>query len=170
MIRLLGAALLACGSAALGFGAVGRLDGRVDDLRGLMSGVELMERELGWNLSPLPQQLRRAAGETQGRPAQFFSLCAQGAEHLNGRPFHQVWREAAEACQMRLERTDLELLEGLGGVLGRYDGDSQRRALSAAAQRLEEQLAQAVEQRGRLGRVYGVLGLTAGAFLMILLA
>ena len=38
----------------------------------------------------------------------------------------------------------------------------------ATREQLEEQLAQACEQRRRLGRVYGALGVTAGAVLMIL--
>lgn len=169
MIRLVGAALLTGGSAALGFGAVGHLEGRVHDLRELVAGLELMERELSWRMAPLPEVLGRAAEERSGRPAQFFSLCAQGAEHLNGRSFCQVWRQAAEASQMRLERTDEALLEQLGGVLGRYDGESQKQALAAAVGRLEEQREQAEAQRDRLGKVYGVLGVTAGVFLLILL-
>ena len=53
-------------------------------------------------------------------------------------------------------------------MLGQYDGESQRQALEHTREQLEEQLAQACEQRRRLGRVYGALGVTAGAVLMIL--
>lgn len=169
MIRLMGAALLTGGSAALGFGAVRHLEGRVRDLRELVTGLELMERELSWRMAPLPEVLHQAAEETQGRPSEFFGLCAQGAAHLNGRPFYKVWRQAAEASQLRLEGADVSLLEQLGGVLGRYDGESQKQALSAAVSRLEEQRAEAVSQRDRLGKVYGMLGVTAGIFLVILL-
>lgn len=169
MIRLAGAVLLTGGSAALGFGAVRHLENRVRDLRELVAGLELMERELGWRMAPLPDVLSRAAAATEGRTALFFSLCAQGAEHLNGRPFCKVWRQAAEASQLRLEAADLTLLEQLGNVLGRYDGESQEQALSAAVRRLEEQQGEAVSQRNRLGKVYGMLGVTAGIFLMILL-
>ena len=70
---------------------------------------------------------------------------------------------------MRLEQEDMDLLEQLGSVLGRYDRDSQRQALEIAGARLESQRAAAAAQKVRLGRVYGVLGLTAGLFLVILL-
>lgn len=169
MIRLAGAALLAAGTALLGLCAVRRLDGRVQDLEQLTAGLEVMLRELDYRLAPLPELLERAAAETGGRVSRFFGLCAQGASHLNGRTFQAVWCQAAEAGQLRLEQGDMALLEQLGGVLGRYDGESQRQALAAASVRLEERHGQAVERRGRQGRVYGVLGLTAGAFLMILL-
>ena len=169
MIRLVGAVLLTAGSALLGLCAVGRLDSRVQELRQLILGLETMAREMDYRLAPLPELLERAAAETEDRVSRFFTLCAQGASHLNGRAFHTVWCQAAEAAQMRLEQPDMALLEQLGCVLGRYDGESQRRALAAAAARLEQRHSEAVERRRRQGRVYSVLGLTAGAFLMILL-
>ncbi len=71
---------------------------------------------------------------------------------------------------MRLEQEDMDLLEQLGSVLGRYDvGTASGKALEIAGARLESQRAAAAAQRVRLGRVYGVLGLTAGLFLVILL-
>ena len=48
MIRLAGACLLMAGCGALGLGAVGRLDGRVRDLRELSAGLDTLQRELGW--------------------------------------------------------------------------------------------------------------------------
>lgn len=169
MTHLIGAALLTAGCGAIGLGAVGRLDGRVRDLRELAAGLDTLQRELGWRLAPLPAALAAAAGETHGQTASFFERCARDAGKLNGRPFQQVWREGLESCPLQLKREDRELLEKLGPVLGRYDGDSQRRAIEDALNRLEQQIAQAGENRRRLGRVYGVLGMTAGLFLAILL-
>ena len=57
----------------------------------------------------------------------------------------------------------------LGQVLGRYDADSQRRALAEAAAELRALRAEAAEDRRRLGRVYGVLGVAGGLLLVILL-
>lgn len=169
MIRMLGAVLLIAGCGGLGLGAVGRLDGRVRDLRELAAGLELMRRELGWRLTPLPKALGTAEAGTQGRAAQFFRFCAQRAVCLSGMPFQQLWREGLERCPLCLDREDRALLEQLGPVLGRYDGDSQCQAVEKVLAGLVRQQAQAEENRRRLGRVYGVLGVTAGLFLAILL-
>ena len=88
---------------------------------------------------------------------------------MNGRTFRQVWLQAEEASGLVLEPVDRLLLEQLGAVLGRYDAVSQRQALTAAVGRLEEQRLQAQRERQRLGRVYGTLGVAAGALLVILL-
>lgn len=169
MIKLLGAVLLAAGCGAIGLGAVAHLDGRVRDLRELVTGMETLQREMGWRLTPLPTALETAAAETHGHAANFFEYCAQRAGHLAGTPFQQLWREGLERCTLWLDGGDRALLGQLGPVLGRYDADSQRQAIEGAIEGLDRRQIQAAEDRRRLGRVYGVLGLTAGLFLVILL-
>ena len=169
MIRALGAALLTAGCGSLGLSAVNQLSGRVRDLRELSSGLEILQRELGWRLSPLPGALEAAAGGTHGRAAQFFACCARGARRLDGAPFRTLWSGALEGCPLRLNREDRALLERLGPVLGRYDGESQRQAVEEVLAGLDRQQVQAEDNRRRLGRVYAVLGLTAGLFLSLVL-
>ena len=169
MIRLLGAALLMAGCCGLGLSAVNRLDGRVQDLRELSAGLEILQRELGWRLAPLPKALEAAAAGTQGRAAQFLTFCAQESKQLAGAPFRALWSRGLEQCPMRLSREDRVLLEQLGPVLGRYDGDSQRQAVENVLSGLSRRQIQAEDDRRRLGRVYGILGLTAGLFLTLML-
>ena len=169
MIRLLGAVLLMAGCGGLGLSAVNRLDSRVRDLRELSAGLEILQRELGWRLAPLPEALEAAASGTHERAARFFAYCAQGSKQLAGTPFRTLWSRGLERSPLRLSREDRALLEQLGPVLGRYDGDSQRQAVENVLTGLYRQQAQAEDDRRRLGRVYGVLGLTAGLFLTLVL-
>ena len=169
MIRFLGAALLVAGCGGLGLSAANRLDCRVRDLRELSAGLEILQRELSWRLAPLPEALEAAAGGTHGRAAQFFAFCARESKRLAGAPFRTLWSRGLERSPLRLSREDRVLLEQLGPVLGRYDGDSQRQAVENVLTGLGRQQAQAEDDRRRLGRVYGVLGLTAGVFLALVL-
>ena len=169
MIRWLGAALLTVGCGILGLSAVNRLESRVRDLRELSAGLEILQRELGWRLSPLPDALEAAAGGTHERAAGFFAFCAQGSRQLAGISFRALWSRGLEQCPLRLNREDRALLEQLGPVLGRYDGDSQRQAVENVLAGLSRRLVQAEDDRRRLGRVYGVLGMTAGLFLALVL-
>lgn len=169
MIRLVGAVLLTSGSAALGLGAAAHLDGRVRDLKGLIAGLEAMKRALSASMEPLSQMLRAAAQSVQGRPKEFFQFCQQGASCPGEDGFAAVWAAALEAVPLRLEEQDLLELKPLEGVLGRFDGDSQLAALDRTAAQLAVRLEEAEEQRRRLGKVYGALGVTSGLFLAILL-
>ncbi len=169
MIRLLGAVLLIAGGGALGLGAVARLDGRVRDLGELAAGLDALQRELGWRLSPLPQALNTAVRTTHGPAADFFARCAQGAERGDGKSFQEVWREGLTVVPLRLKPEDRTFMERLGSVLGRYDGESQRLALEDAAAGLRSLQGAAADDRNRLGRVYGVLGTAAGLLTAIVL-
>ena len=70
---------------------------------------------------------------------------------------------------LELEGEARQILESLGGILGRYDGEGQAQALSLARAQLEQCLEAATAERARMGKVYGALGLAAGAFLVIVL-
>ena len=169
MTRLLGAVLVVAGCGALGLGGVARLDGRVKDLGELAAGLDALQRELGWRLAPLPQALDTAARAVHGPASVFFTQCARQAGQTDGQPFQQIWLDSLSAAPLRLTAEDRGFLERLGPVLGRYDGDSQRLALEDAAAGLRQLQGAAADDRRRLGRVYGVLGMTAGLFLAILL-
>lgn len=161
--------MVVAGCAAASFGAVCRLDGRVKDLEELTAGLETLQRELCWRLTPLPEAMKEAAGGIHGRAAELFDWCAGESRRLDGRTFQQVWQDGLERCPLALNKEDRAVLERLGPVLGRYDADGQRQAIEGAADSLNHRKVQATEDRNRLGRVYGVLGLTAGLFLVILL-
>lgn len=169
MMRLMGAALVVAGCGALGLRAAARLEGRVRDLGELAAGLDTLRRELGWRLSPLPDGLDAAGRALHGPAAEFFAQCARRARAPDGQAFQEVWRSELDAALLRLKPEDRVLLERLGPVLGRYDGDSQRLALEEGAAGLRALQGAAADERNRLGRVYGVLGVTAGLFLAILL-
>ncbi len=169
MIRLMGAVLIIAGCGGMGLCAAARLEGRVRDLGELAAGLDTLRRELGWRLSPLPDGLYAAGRALRGPAADFFTRCAQRAGAPDGQPFQEVWRAELDAAPLRLKPEDRALLDRLGPVLGRYDGGSQRQALEEGAAGLRALQGAAADERSRLGRVYGVLGITAGLFAAIVL-
>lgn len=169
MIRMFGALLLAAGAILLGCAADRHLKRRVVELQDLIQGLSTILRELEYRAAPLPDLLGVAAVHTSGQASAFFQLCAQSAEHLNGRTFQEVWRQTMEAVQLRLEQADLTILAQLGTFLGRYDTEGQRKMLENTIAQMETQRLSAQEQSVRMGKVYRVLSLTGGAFVLILM-
>lgn len=169
MLRLAGALLLAGGMAALGFAATGRLRRRVNTLTALAGALELMTRELSFRLTPMPELLEHLAGKAAPPVDLLFLHCREGLKDLGEVSLGQIWREGLRLAPLGLGQQDLEVLDGLGDVLGRYDGEGQLAALEQVRGELERILAGAREERDRLGRVYQAVGAAAGAALVILL-
>ena len=168
MVRLMGAVLVAAGGAALGFQAAAGLRSQVRALEEMAQGLALLERELELNAPPLSRLLERGAERSRGPAGALFRECLRGLDNLDREDFSTLWRRLVSGCGV-LGSEGQAVLTPLGDTLGRYDGERQREALAAARRRLEELAARLEENSRRRGRVYQALGLSGGAFLVILL-
>ena len=168
MIRLMGAALVAAGGALLGFQAAAGLGRRVRSVREMEAGLELLERELELSAPPLPRLLERGAEHSRGPARALFQGCVRGLDSLDREDFSTLWRRLVRE-QTGLPAEGQAVLLPLGDTLGRYEGERQREALSAARRRLGELAGRLEADSRRQGRVYQALGLSGGAFLVILL-
>ena len=146
MIQVLGAALIAAGGAFLGFQAAANLQRRVRSLRRMGAGLAVLERELELTAPPLPRLLERGAACGEGPARALFEGCLHGLDNL-----------------------DREGFPALGDILGRCEAERQREALSAVRRQLAEMSASMEMDSRRKGKVYQALGLSGGAFLIILL-
>ena len=95
------------------------------------------------------------------------SAWRRALDGLERETFAHAWRRLTD--QLPVSPEAKRALYPLGEVLGRYDGRGQQAAIAGARRELEGLRARAGEERLRLGKVYGALGVTAGAFLVILL-
>lgn len=168
MIRLIGALLIGAGGAWLGFGAAGRLGARVRALEELAEGLGHMARELELDQPPLEQLLERLIPGSRGAARTLFTGCRGALDRLEEEPFARAWARLVEGEPL-LSKEGQACLLPLGQVLGRCGWEEEQRALDAVARRLEEEAGRAREERRRMGRVYEVLGVSGGAFLVILL-
>ena len=167
MLRLLGAVLLTGGAGMMGFGAAARLNRRVRTRRLLTEALERMERELSFRLTSLPELFTLLAGHIAPPVGKFFACCRDSMSHLGEERLEDLWRNALAASDLDLGEEEHQILETLGGILGRYDGEGQTQALALARTQLERCLEAATVERDRMGKVYGALGLAAGIFLVI---
>ena len=160
MTTLAGKGLLFGGCVALGIlTGLGRLR-RVACLEEFRRILSSLARELTFSLRPLPELAEDVAGT--GPAGECLRACRRCFLASGG----ESWAESWETV---LRDEDRGLLAEFGQVLGRYDGESQQRALQALLDRLGEQVETARQTARRLVRVDVTLGVTAGLFCLILL-
>ena len=193
MMRLMGAVLVAFGAAWLGLTAAAELGRKVRRLEQLSIGLELLERELWERGSPLPQVLEELSLRT-GEPAStLFAQCAAACGRLDREPFPDAWRRLvtelegltpegraallplgavalAEGTNARIIDASTAHRTAPGWVYGFPElKKGQREAIAQARSALERERERAEGEKLRMGRVYQALGLSGGAFLVILL-
>lgn len=167
MIKLIGSILLMGGASLIGFSAAAHLQARVRCLSAFAGAVAQMKRELSFRLSPTPRLFGELARSAQPPARGFFALCAAGLEQLGDRTLPEIWRESLDKSGLPLEEDELQSLLELGETVGRYDGQGQLEALTLTGDRLERYLQRAAEEQARLSKVYRALGVSAGAFLLL---
>ena len=169
MTAALGKLLLFLGCTALGLGRGFGLKRRTACLFELRRALEALGRELSFSLRPLGGLLDQAQRESRGEASQLFAACREAFAHSGGESWAESWRTGLETVALPLKEEDRRILSEEGQLVGRYDGEDQRRALAGLLVRLEDQAQEARDEEKRLFRVYTALGVTAGLFCVILL-
>ncbi|MEG0598406.1 MAG: stage III sporulation protein AB, partial [Oscillospiraceae bacterium] len=145
---------------------VAKLNARVQGLEHMRAALQFMERELAFSLTPMGTIFKALSQWEEPPVGAFFARCHRGLTHLNEENLDSVWRTAAAEELPMLQSEDVAVLSA---VLGRYDGEGQQKSLALTLERLTHCIENAKGERDRLGKVYGVLTLSVGAFLVILL-
>lgn len=169
MEQIAGCVLLIAGGGALGWAAGERLRERTEELDGLCAGLSAMGRELEFYQTSVPDAWRVAASSARGTAAEFFAACVQAYDGGEVRRIEDAWRQGADRRLKTLAGEERGVLAVLGEVLGRYDLDTQRRALDQCCARLEAARAESREEWRRQKRLHLVLGATAGALGAVIL-
>ena len=166
MIKVVGGAAVLFGCLAWGLRAGQKLRGRVRLLEEMSRALELIRRELSLNQTPLPR-LMEVLSRTSGFPltAQIFSCFQKVLEKGHG--IMNAWQQALDQSDIREE--EKRVLLALGQILGRYDAEGQEAAVERLCRELEQRIIRLREETGQMSRVYGVLGVTAGCFLVLML-
>lgn len=169
MVRIAGALLLAGAGLWAGLER-GRVQARrVRALREWAEALDLWARELAYCLPTTAQLLSALAKRGPTGLKQVFGQALAGLDRLGEQDFETIWQRALADGETDLPDQELELLKELGAVLGSCGWEDQHSAVERVARQLErrgEALAQALV---RERRTWGVLGLSAGCALAILL-
>ena len=171
MLSVIGAVLVAGGSAAAGFFAAHRLSCRCRVLSAFLSALDFIEAEIVCRLSPLPEIIAALATEARPPVGGFFSRMLKNYESMRDeRPFSAIWADSLDATpELDLSLEELRLMKELGGALGRYGADEQRQLIEYTRRRLRSLLDGAEKERERQSRMYGILGVAGGIAAVIIL-
>ena len=167
-IKWIGAILIVSSCTACGFSIAAGKRKEEHLLLDLLSILQLMEAELRYRLTPLPDLCRMGATETKGCLRSVFmnlhiELCRQKL------PDASSCMAAAIARSGELPSRIRRLLVQLGSSMGRYDLEGQLQGIGTVRRRSEDSLESIRKNRDERLRSYQTLGICSGAALAIIL-
>lgn len=159
----------------IGFGCLGILKAmhirkRPQEIRELINALALLDTEIFWGVTPLPQAFCILKERTEPPWAGFFHQLE--LELKNGNTILTTWDKVIKEQQKKfsLHDEDWRIVKGIGKGLGRSDRSEQHKILELAKRQLtqaDETARQQVDSKAKMWSYLGFLGgMTVVIFIM----
>lgn len=167
LIKIVGSGMILASSAWTGLRAALCLRRTQEQLRELCAALELMAGEVSFAATPFVPLCRRAGAGRCEAVRGFFEALAAEAE-LPEHATVGMTQRACAAAKLVLPGRTLSAMERLFDAYGRFDRAGQLRQIELVSEELRQLTAElSVQLRDRC-RSYELLGLTAGAAVLVL--
>ena len=166
-VKLVGAILVIAGCGGFGLSLARSHLREERALRRLISALDLMQCDLQYRLTPLPELCRLAATDVGGEVGKVFKQLSEELETQLSPDVHSCMK-AVLAKEDNLPKYAAKGLRHLGQSLGRFDLEGQIKGLETVRQECRRDLDSLGKNKDHRLRSYQTLGLCAGAAIAIL--
>lgn len=154
------ALIAGCGSLGLWFAQ--RIRRRPAELRECLVALALLDTEIVWGATPLPEAFALVKERTDQPWRDFFAALQEKLEQ--GEPAGVAWREtvAEQSRQFCLKKEDWQVIQDVGKGLGRSDSSEQHKQLELVQRQLVVLKDQAGIWSDKQGKMWSYLGFLCG--------
>ncbi len=167
-MKCIGSLLIFAGCGFLGWEKGAAFRRRIGLLREMNQSLILFKSLTGTYRLPLNMVFMRISGQTKGVVSDFYRRLAGHFEQQEKPEGMLLWRQTVEEMGAVFDARDRELFEGLGHFIGIQDVHVQAEAVEACTEEIRERILVLEAERPAREKMYQVLSLTIGGFLVIL--
>ena len=168
-MKCIGSLLILAGCGFLGWEKGAMLRRRIWLLREMIQSVILFKSLTGTYRLPLNVVFLRISSQMKLPMADFYRKLAGHFEQQEQPEGALLWQQTVEEMGDMFDREDRELFRRLGDFIGIQDVVIQAAAVEDCIQELRERISLMESERPDKEKVYQVLSLTIGGFLVLLL-
>ena len=171
MLKLLIYLTIIGSGAGAGFLMARSYDNRIFHLQDLITLLKILEAEMKYRQDPLPVLLSKIGELSSSLAGKFFLRVCHGLKEHYSFDFYGAWAWAVSDVysDTALLEKDKEILSEVGIELGKTDLENQQSLFVRVFSRLEQQIAEAEEEKRTKGKVYRSLGTAIGILVVIVL-
>jgi len=169
--KLLGGILVIFSCSAIGFYVAASYNYRLKTLKNLQIALAMLETEINYSLSPLPEALKNTAKKIEKDVSDLFEKTASYLSGGEGYTAGEAWEMALSNLSQNacLRDNDLEILSAFGQYLGITDRDDQIKNIKLTRDLLKQQEVLALEEKKKNEKVCRYLGVLTGIMVFLLL-
>ncbi len=169
LIKVLSSLFILFSSALIGYIYASRYNHRVQQLRHVLHGIQLLETEVLYSSNSLPEAMKRVGERSHSTVAKIFLDTAQCLYSRKGISLEEAWGKAIESqgAYSALQEIDREILIDFGKLLGTSDKENQKKNFHMVILELQKQQRSADEERCKNEKMYRSLGILAGLAIVI---
>lgn len=169
MLKLILCIIIVASCGGLGILKSLSFSDRLNDLADLKHMIRILQTEMNYKKDPLPNAFSRISKYKNTAAMHLLAACSENMK--NNLDFRQCWENAITSTYngTSLKDDDLRILKDMGLQLGKSDLQGQAAMFSLTNIKLDDQIAEAAEERKTKGKMYKSLGFSIGAVIAILL-
>jgi stage III sporulation protein AB len=164
MLKFLGAAMVVAASGLSGLAVAGSYAKRPRELRALRSALQMLETEIMYGATRLPEALDMVASRCEQTVRPLFKQAGLELAAMSGISAAQAWENALAVYYpaSALKPQDHSILVSLGMSLGRSDCSDQVKHLRLTMEQVTQEASNAEEEASRNVKMWSYLGFLGG--------
>lgn len=157
-------------SGFCGLSVAGNYQRRPKELRSLRAALQMLETEVSYGVTLLPEALRQVSGRCDQATAVLFSETAAQLSTMSGMTAAEAWDKALRKYYpgTALKPGDLAILRNLGASLGISDREDQIKHLHLAMEQIDSETVRADDESVRNVKLWRYLGFMGGLLVVLL--
>lgn len=164
MLKFLGAAMVVAASGLSGLAVAGSYARRPRELRALRSALQMLETEITYGATRLPEAFEIVANRCDQMVGPLFKQAGRELAAMSGASADEAWEKALAVYYpvSALKPQDHAILVSLGRSLGRSDCADQVKHLRLTMEQVAQEAANAEEEASRNVKMWSYLGFLGG--------
>jgi stage III sporulation protein AB len=169
-MKAIGAGLVMVASSGIGFRVARDFRERARQLRAMMLSIRILQAEVEFSVTPLPQALRRVAARSQPPVDKLFEASAEALQE-GDIPVTSAFQLGIESCRPHsaLKTEDYEVITEFGKTLGTSDRMHQSQHFEVTLLNLSGLEREARDSQRSHERMWQYIGVLTGLLLVVIL-
>lgn len=142
--------------SALGIGTLisGKYKNRVKDLKEVKKALTIFETKIKFTYEPIPEIFREMGSNVNQAVGNIFQVASQKMSRTNARI---AWEESLKSSNTCMNEEDIEVIKGLGKLLGKTDLNGQVSEIELTNTFLDTQISKAEKECEKNEKLYKTL-------------